>query len=130
MKHTPGPWKISTVRDGDGTTNVYVGTDYPPGRLCDGSRSIATMTGSAYTKPGEFHQPQALPTNTANAARIVACVNACEGIADPATTIPELLRGLEDAIRSAEALDRHEEPDFDWIIDARTAIAKAKGVQS
>lgn len=53
-KHTPGPWDGDT----DGEKLFVVGKDY----------EICTMSGNA----------------EANAARIVECVNACEGIENPA----------------------------------------------
>jgi hypothetical protein len=42
----------------------------------------------------------------ANAARIVACVNACKGIEDPEKVIPELVVALKDLVEQIEAHDR------------------------
>jgi hypothetical protein len=40
--------------------------------------------------------PNGMPfeEGAANKARIVACVNGCKGIADPETTVPELIEAL------------------------------------
>ena len=47
-------------------------------------------------------------TQRANAERIVVCVNACAGIADPATAIPELVNACELALAS---ILKHIRPD-------------------
>lgn len=64
-KHTPTPWDA----------------DSAPGLLqtADG-RIIATLTPDA----GDGLVPWTEAEQEANAARIVQCVNACEGMADPA----------------------------------------------
>lgn len=49
----------------------------------------------------------------ANAARIVACVNACAGMEDPAAAIASAKRALERAIRCASPeWDVHEIADY------------------
>jgi len=51
---------------------------------------------SALVGPLRYARP--LAEDTANAQRIVACVNALAGIADPETTIPSLIQVLRDAV--------------------------------
>lgn len=74
------------------------------------------MTGCAYTKPGEFYDPQALPTNQANAALI----------ADAPTLLSQRDQ-LADALRAllhayAECEDDGEEQDA-AILNAQSALA-------
>ena len=64
-KHTPGPWSYLET----GARQILDSGGYP----------LASLHLTA-----ERH---------ANAARIVACVNACEGLADP-SVVPELLAML------------------------------------
>jgi len=66
-KHTPGPWKVR------GRFNVH-----------SGSLHLLQAAGA-----GTINE-----TDEANAARIVACVNACAGINPEA--VPELLVALKD----------------------------------
>ena len=123
-KHTPGPWSVGYFCDI---------------RANDGYHSLATVS-SHYGLPGG-----------ANARRIVECVNACEGLADP-SVVPELLealvaqkkwQSLQDAYnaivlladerdtRSVDDMDRAWDEFLDarikadWLLDA--AIAKATG---
>jgi hypothetical protein len=67
-KHTPGPWKAQEDLPNKlgREFNIYIGTNYKPGGLCDGSRTIAKICGLAITKPG------ALEVNRANAKLIAA----------------------------------------------------------
>ena len=85
MKHTPEPWEIYG-RYGD------------HGRIVgEGDRHIAgTMGYSSNIRSGEVRAE-----NQANARRIVECVNACAGIEDPETVIPQL---IESARLTCQAL--------------------------
>lgn len=69
--HTPGPWKAFEWTGDSGETYAGVQTDYPPA-LCNGSRSVATATGSYYTRPGDSHEPQAARINRANTELMAA----------------------------------------------------------
>jgi hypothetical protein len=71
------------------------------------------------------------PIGTANAARIAACWNACEGLADP-SVLPELVRALEWAIRELNGQNRYDEDvageqEENCYRMARAALAKVKG---
>ena len=58
----------------------------------------------------------------ANAARIVACVNACEGIADP-SVVPELLEACKSALALIEISTDYK--GMSTSRELRAAIAKA-----
>lgn len=60
----------------------------------------------------------------ANAARIVACVNACAGIADP-SSIPVLVAAAEVVIERATANDAHS--CWKSLSSLKDALAKLKG---
>lgn len=114
-KHTPGKWKL---RKGFSTDTIEVFIENPniqkPFRPC----SIAVVEADS-------------AVGKANAARIVACVNGCDGIADP-SAVRELLEALE-ACRDAIQRLAKESPNGVpmWASEAhdvaRAAIAKARG---
>jgi len=74
QKHTPGPWIV-----GRGN-RIYMGAAME-------AREIAVATRS---------DPSIRAQAEANAARIVACVNACEGINPEA--VPEIVKALGDLL--------------------------------
>ncbi len=96
QKHTPGPW-----RSGPDPETVWA----------NDAELIAR------TAPGEGHARA-----HANAARIVACVNACEGINPEA--VPDLVRALEGLLADKYLSDPI---NADRMAPAINAIAKAKG---
>jgi len=86
--HTPTPWKLKVEEDLD-TLNDMTFTTY---KITSEDKTwLFDATG--------FENDE---TNTANAHRIVACVNACEGMENPAEEIADLvaenlhLRNLSD----------------------------------
>jgi hypothetical protein len=89
-KHTPEPWGWN-MHDMDGRTKWYI-REHPwhhAGPVAQGGRAICKVS--------------AVVGNTAaraNASRIVACVNACAGIEDPASELARLRR-VEAAARAA-----------------------------
>ena len=118
-KHTPGPWKASfAIRQDNGEHTAYVSTDYPPGRLADGSRSIAKMTGGAWTAPGEFFKPEVIAENKANARLIAA-----------APALLEALRELKaQAWKEFDLSNTHQGGmNCDLLAKAGYAIAQAEG---
>lgn len=71
-KHTPGPWWVDE-------SSRYVGFN-------------GTFTEVSIMDADNLEVAKGMDTpDEANAARIVACVNACEGLADPEKDIPSLL---------------------------------------
>ena len=76
-KHTPGPWSVSG--------GVIVGP--PNGGLVAEIADFVTFIGSARPSISAAERDR-------NAARAVACVNACEGINDPALALKSIRRAL------------------------------------
>ncbi|NQX95022.1 MAG: hypothetical protein HRT64_08915 [Erythrobacter sp.] len=70
---TKGPWRCNGNQDGR--------------EIAGGNGCVVTMA----RRDGKISTQEA----RANAARIVDCVNACEGIADP-SVVPELVEALEE----------------------------------
>lgn len=110
-QHTPGPWEVLVQ-----PPNMY---DTLPTYVVRAGvrRDIAVME--------DYFFSEDLPVEAeaeANARRIVACVNACEGIADP-SVVRELLAALEGFL--------HADPDVfaDELAAARAAIARANASQ-
>lgn len=82
-KHTPGPWSVGYSSE-SGAPQIDA-PDFPD------TAPIAELWGDY----GE-----------ANAARIVACVNAMEGIADPAATLHAAKEFLRDFLVAAPSAER------------------------
>lgn len=109
-KHTPGPWATY------GTANQHIRTE-------------AGLSEFRAYKIGD----------RVDAARIVACVNAMEGIDDPAAARAVLddpkVDAMTDMLQALKlAMERHpyygyqeEGPEPKWHRLARAAIAKAEG---
>ena len=104
-KHTPGPWYVAAE-------------DLSGGRYY----SISSQNCDFFIHDGAHEEEN----GEANAARIVACVNACEGIADPAV-VPELLAFVADfiAVMNRDGFTG-DEPDR-LHKEATAIIAKATG---
>ena len=107
--HTPGPWRVAPTSDYASGVNVAAG-----------SHSFIALF-------GERGNPQV----EADAERAVACVNACEGIADPGAA-PELLAAMKWLFDKLD--NRNGKLTFDgvadsdeWQAQARAAIARATG---
>ena len=73
-KHTPEPWTHGTC--GGGRLIVQEGDDP---KYCPTFIAATNIPGKAFS-----------PNSEANAARIVACVNACRGLTDPAAELTAL----------------------------------------
>lgn len=86
--------------------------DVDPVRILDGDGdTLATVNAPSQTK---WHDPQAV------AARIVACVNACAGLSDPAAQI----KALRDALAGLIADKYLSDPiNADRMAPAREALA-------
>ena len=93
-KHTPTPWKT------DGWDLWHFGAGY-----------------SDHTDPHLFtgittHKGCMTPEATANLGRIVQCVNACEGIEDPAQTLALVREALRVAMLGKTSGNTHD----NWAI--------------
>lgn len=110
-QHTPGPWKW------DESWGAIV-VDRP-----DMQKLICPMwTGCDRARMGR----DVVDEDLANAARIVACVNACEGINPGA--VPDLLAALKSCLPDLAHYASNHGPGPDKRLDAaRAAIAKAEG---
>jgi hypothetical protein len=110
-QHTPGPWEVRF----NGHKQRRIATTSTP------NRHIADVV------PVTYDYERAEATMEANAQRIVACVNACEGINPEA--VPELLESLDALIM---IIDRTNPAwrDMRAVEKARAAITKATGRES
>jgi hypothetical protein len=116
VSHTPGPWKVTESTASDGAINLYAETDWPVNT--PGQRSLASMTGSAYTNPKKhYFNPETLEANRANARLIAAAPDMLEALRE----ILNEAEAYADYLRS-KALDEELERTID---QARAAIAKA-----
>lgn len=116
-QHTPAPW---TVEDGSSSGH------------CCFTHSIQGTDGRPVAEVIRQYEVEEDEQNKANASRIVECVNACEGLADP-SAVPELLEALEDLLAGWELMisqygyNPGVEPEDSLNMRARAAIAKATG---
>ncbi len=92
-KHSPTPWTL--CQEGELTLNIYASDGEPGSGTCV----------DAFCLDGEYITPE---EERANAERIVACVNACEGVDDPAVLMPTI-GALEDRAELAERRNLHLE---------------------
>ena len=81
-KHTSGPWQVAYYAGGDGNGG-YASSHYT---IQKGEKKIVKTINAVATEEDE-----------ANAARIVSCVNACEGINPDAA--PDMLEALKLAVK-------------------------------
>ena len=108
-QHTLGPLKIGP-RDDNGDITIITNNGFIVGRINRFSESFGDKKDSV------------------NAARIVACVNACEGINPDA--VPEMLEALKGISKAFQRIIEQYEPDSnanEWIAHAHDAISKAGG---
>lgn len=108
MKHTPEPWGIEETR-----TTLWVGPLRRDGKV----NTIVTD----FDVNGLIEEAEA--RNRADAARIVECVNACAGMADPAAEIARLRARNE---RMRKALERVM--DIDRIPGSQMCEAAREGL--
>jgi len=112
-KHTAGPWHVGGEYS-QGEALLYIGAPSSP-------MILASMN--------EVHV-----STRANATRIVACVNALEGIDDPAAfreAFGELVEALGDLMPTVRCMEKHGVRYDPMQVDAAVkALAKAKEFQS
>jgi hypothetical protein len=111
-KHTPAPWQILPEE-----------CDRPYIRI----RGIALGTrykiANVLTPNHDGVHPREAQETRANARRIVACVNACEGIEDPENVVPQLRRA-NDRVLQLEPLRLQR----DELLQALKALTSASDV--
>ena len=116
---TPEPWKAD---------ERYIVAE---GAIANGRPGGEVMASCSHTvtDPGSQRYPTAM--RIANAARIVACVNACAGIDDPEAAIrsakfgiTSIIKRIQDLRDSPKSLQSSLETDLDAI---RDTLAKLGG---
>lgn len=117
-KHTPGPWEVNHVKGTKSECGQL--TVDQAGKLTDAICDVhGELTGLDFERP-ESEQ-------LANAERIVACVNACEGLADP-TAVPDLLAACQAVVAAHDAGEGVSNAMIRHLNRlARAAIDKATG---
>lgn len=101
---TPEPWKEGRLSNA-ATRRVFMKDDL---------YEIQDASGSHIASLYCFNRPH--DVERANLDRIVACVNALAGIADPAAALPGVVANLEDILRNSR------EEDVKWA--ARKALRR------
>lgn len=111
QKHTPGPWIAESRGVSDGALVVK---DAEFNEIC-----VVRERAQRSYGPQDY-------IDQANAARIVACVNACEGMADPADEIAKL-RAEVDRLkhRLSDVLEGLEGMTLPGAMPARIEKARA-----
>ena len=99
-KHTPEPWAVDEYMAVGGLTGMLI--DNAGNHI--GTAFNVTMSAEAVT----------------NARRIVTCVNACAGMADPAAEIAELKRQRDELMSLAERLVQW---DLDYPVNCYNGYA-------
>ncbi len=112
-KHTPEPW--------------YIQPDPWPPSIRDGEHGAEI----AYAK-SPYTNPEYRTLERANSNRIVACVNACKDLADPAAEIKAMRKVCSAALRYRNGkysgdCERQEQAWFDVVraLDDALAVLKA-----
>ena len=127
-KHTPGPWSMHKYYTGeplavDGGDNAesFVAWTYC---VAKGDLVLADISGYSNGRRSKmgFGRADKRSEVEANARRIVECVNACEGIADP-SAVPELLAFTQMIANGGI----NEAGELTIESEARALIAKATG---
>lgn len=122
-KHTPGPLKDDpSVPWRRNPETIPAKTPWKAGRPARDPKAGVCLTSANGEMIGGV-------TWDSDAARIVACVNACEGLADPSVvpTLVELLRDLLGDLRMAGPGSSYNNADIDHLRErAAEAIARAE----
>jgi hypothetical protein len=101
-QHTPEPWAIHVTRSGE-TSGIIQANDGLT-HVCD---TFDAAWHNAIARGQTEPATRFLAQSQTNARRIITCVNACQGIANPGETIPALvaaLKGAESALFAALAV--------------------------
>lgn len=115
-EHTPGEWTAERI---DYSKGLDVSFEVTSGRRVIAGTYMREIKREAYL----------IAEDEANARRIVACVNACEGIPTEALesgAVRELLEALADVLRIAKAASIGVTGNGPRIARAEAAIAQAR----
>ena len=121
IAHTPEPWHAGA---GNGEKHIFADGDGLRMRMESAGTTLYPLASVNYG-----YEPR---EDAANMARIVACVNGCEGIANPGA-VQDLFKLAEAVVRAIPELppayvDQAAVPLATLLADARAAIAKTKSV--
>lgn len=109
-KHTPEPWHVGQ-RSGHNASMIYAYDGDDPMNdtgICQVYNLPMNTTIEEIRNPDRTIPKQAARTfakGLANADRIVSCVNACAGIADPVAAIAAARDALEETLALSERFD-------------------------
>ena len=127
-KHTPEPWELLDAEADKEYLRIR-------GTVLGGRYKIANVLWPNYS---ESARDREAAETLANAERIIDCVNACAGMADPAAEIAELKRQLDELLGLVKAVSYHSIPaTVDGIkcaafplAEYESMVIKAKGSAS
>ena len=101
-------------------------------------RKIAGTWGMGHQKTAEAYKRRT-EQDRANARRIVACWNACDGIADPENAFPRLMAAETELLAALKVCEgnissllasAHPQVFGEWLSVVRAAIDKAVGLEA
>lgn len=110
IKHTPEPWVLEIGEHAcfhKGNRVSIVKIYDPPHELSLGDDEAGIETVAEVW-------PTAGDSDIEDGKRIVACVNACQGIPDPETTVPELVVALKNMTASARTFRNVPQEEQAW----------------
>lgn len=118
--HTKPPFKVWRRRKPSvsdcGEVEIGIQTDYPEA-LCNGSRSIAILTGGGFTREDSPKRAEVLADNTQLAAFIVKACNSHPALVAENKRLRE---ALTDCI---DRLDHHDDQSVPEVVNARAALS-------
>jgi len=117
--HTPEPWSWVP-------SPLYHGYEGPLGKVVGGDGSTICDFGNCT----QYYQTEGAEPNDADMGRMLACVNAMTGVADPESFVKAAMRFEALDCCTGYSIAEAEWPAF-WaaLEELRDAIAKAKGVK-
>ncbi len=125
-KHTPEPWIADDFAEGDGLRTRISLPDH------NGIPNAAIAYVQTNKTPDWPSEQRITATQAeANAARIVACINACTGLEDPAAELAALKAQRDELLAALKALaDEYADPELAMegpaYAVARATIAKVQ----
>ena len=118
MNHTKGKWFSH-----NNGTYIELRSDCPDGELLSWT-AIGDVCASKYSEVGDL--------GAENASRIIDCVNACDGIDNPASDIAKLRRERDELLKELDVLsngyhgNRRDVGLVQRLVSARKLVKKLK----
>jgi len=124
MKHTKEPWKT------DSQSGIIFGKSIGGCQMKESSHMVAQMRGWGHLK--YLGEQEAFEIQIANAERIVACVNACEGITNYSLEsenglINKSLKSIHEREQLQARVKQLEEALEEIVDDTENSYVKPKG---